>query len=120
MYSIKNRARSEKKVSKLKIMLRWRPLALCITALLGLAVRLDGLDWDAMVPRSQLMMRLYGPGASVGANFHPDERQIMYQVVKLSWPHSWAQFLDPVNSPLNPHFFAYGPFPLYLLASVGN
>lgn len=98
----------------------WRPLALCITALLGLAVRLYGLDWDEMVPRAQLMERLYGSGASVGANFHPDERQIMYQVVKLSWPQSWAQFFDQAHSPLNPHFFAYGSFPLYLLATVGN
>lgn len=105
---------------KLKRTMRWRPLALGITALLGLAVRLYGLDWDAMLPRYQLMNRLYGVGSGVGANFHPDERQIMYQVVKLSWPHSWAQFFDPVNSPLNPHFFAYGNFPLYLLASVGN
>lgn len=98
----------------------WRPFALCVTALLGLAVRLYGLDWDAMISRSQLMSRLYGPGASVGANFHPDERQIMYQVVKLSWPQSWAQFFDPAHSPLNPHFFAYGSFPLYFLAIVGN
>lgn len=98
----------------------WRPLALCVTALLGLAVRLYGLDWDAMLARSQTMNHLYGPGASTGANFHPDERQIMYQVVKLSWPHSWAQFLNQANSPLNPHFFAYGTFPLYLLASIGS
>ncbi len=98
----------------------WRPLTLGITALLGLAVRLYGLDWDAMLARSQTMNHLYGPGASAGANFHPDERQIMYQVVKLSWPHSWAQFLNQANSPLNPHFFAYGTFPLYLLASIGN
>ncbi|MGH2509258.1 MAG: glycosyltransferase family 39 protein, partial [Ktedonobacteraceae bacterium] len=98
----------------------WRPLALCLTALLGLAVRLYGLDWDEMVPRAQLLSRLYGPGAGAGANFHPDERQIMFQVVKLSWPQSWAQFLDQAHSPLNPHFFAYGTFPLYLLATVGN
>jgi hypothetical protein len=31
-----------------------------------------------------------------------------------------AQFLDAATSPLNPHFFAYGSFPLYLLAAVGN
>ncbi len=44
----------------------------------------------------------------------------MFHVTALSWPKSFAQFLDPVNSPLNPHFFAYGSFPLYLLAFVGN
>ncbi|HEU5381945.1 MAG TPA: DUF2298 domain-containing protein [Ktedonobacteraceae bacterium] len=98
----------------------WRLFALGITAALGLAVRLYGLDWDAILPRYQLLTRLYGSGAGAGVNFHPDERQIMYQVIKLSWPHSWAQFFDPVNSPLNPHFFAYGTFPLYLLATVGN
>ena len=106
---------------KSKNMLRWwRPSALAITALLGLALRFYGLDWDEMVLRSQWMVHLYGPGASQGANFHPDERQIMYQVIKLSWPTSWAQFFNQANSPLNPHFFAYGTFPLYLLATVGN
>jgi len=44
----------------------------------------------------------------------------MFHVTALAWPKSIAQFLDPVNSPLNPHFFAYGSFPLYLLAFVGN
>ncbi len=80
----------------------WKPLALFGLALLGLALRLYGLNWDQ------------------GNNFHPDERQIMFHVTVLSWPHSLAQFLDPVNSPLNPHFFAYGSFPLYLLAILGN
>jgi len=80
----------------------WRPLALFSLALLGLALRLYGLNWDQ------------------GNSFQPDERQIMFHVTTLSWPHSLAQFLDPVNSPLNPHFFAYGSFPLYLLAVLGN
>jgi 4-amino-4-deoxy-L-arabinose transferase-like glycosyltransferase len=80
----------------------WRPLALFGLALLGLALRLYGLNWDQ------------------GNSFHPDEREIMFHVTALSWPHSFAQFLDPVNSPLNPHFFAYGSFPLYLLATLGN
>src|SRR5579859_51199 len=110
-----------KNVLKSKLMIRgWQLWALCITAILGLALRLYGLDWDEMLLRSQWMSHLYGPGAGQGANFHPDERQIMYQVVKLSWPGSWAQFLNQANSPLNPHFFAYGTFPLYLLATVGN
>ena len=86
----------------MKIIVRWRPLALVGLALLGLALRLYGLNWDQ------------------GNSFHPDERQILFHVMALSWPHSFAQFLDPVNSPLNPHFFAYGTFPLYLLAIVGN
>ena len=42
-----------------------------------------------------------------------------FHVTALGWPHSFAQFLDAANSPLNPHFFAYGSFPLYLLALLG-
>lgn len=85
-----------------KSIVRWRPIALIAVALLGLALRLYGLNWDQ------------------GNSFHPDERQILFHVTALSWPNSLAQFLDPVNSPLNPHFFAYGSFPLYLLATIGN
>src|SRR6266571_4480947 len=85
-----------------KSIVRWRPFALFALALLGLALRLYGLDWDQ------------------GNSFHPDERQIMFHVTALAWPNSLAQFLDPANSPLNPHFFAYGSFPIYLLALLGN
>ncbi|WP_161975334.1 DUF2298 domain-containing protein [Tengunoibacter tsumagoiensis] len=86
----------------MKIIIRWRPLALVGLVILALLLRLYGLNWDQ------------------GNNFHPDERQILFHVVALSWPTSWAQFLDPVQSPLNPHFFAYGSFPLYLLAFLGH
>ena len=86
----------------MKFIIRWRPLALFAIVLLSLLLRLYGLNWDQ------------------GNSFHPDERQIMFHVTVLTWPNSLAQFLDPVNSPLNPHFFAYGSFPLYLLASLGN
>lgn len=86
----------------MKLVIRWRPLALVGIALLGLLLRLYGINWDQ------------------GNSFHPDERQIMFHVTALAWPKSFAQFLDPVNSPLNPHFFAYGSFPFYLLASLGN
>jgi len=100
--------------------IRWRPLALSGIAILGLALRLYGLDWDQMQARYQLLVRLYGLDAAQGNNFHPDERQILFHVVQLSWPGSWAQFFNAATSPLNPHFFAYGSFPLYLLAAVGN
>ncbi len=80
----------------------WRPFVLTGIALLGFALRLYGLNWDD------------------GNSFHPDERQILFHVVALGWPKSFAQFLDPANSPLNPHFFAYGSFPLYLLALLGH
>lgn len=89
------------KETVVKFIVRWRPLALSGVVLLGLLLRLYGLNWDQ------------------GNSFHPDERQIMFHVTVLTWPKSMAQFLDPVNSPLNPHFFAYGSFPLYLLASLG-
>jgi len=82
--------------------IRWRPLALFGLAFLGLVLRLYGLDWDQ------------------GNNFHPDERQILFHVIQLSWPSSVAQFFNAATSPLNPHFFAYGSFPLYLLAAAGT
>ncbi len=85
----------------MKFIVRWRPVVLYGIVLLGFLLRLYGLNWDS------------------GNSFHPDERQIMFHVTVLTWPKSMAQFLDPVNSPLNPHFFAYGSFPLYLLASLG-
>lgn len=85
----------------MKLIIRWRPLLLGGLALLGLLLRLYGLDWDQ------------------GNNFHPDEREILFHVAALAWPKSLAQFFDPANSPLNPHFFAYGSFPLYLLAFLG-
>src|SRR5579875_384802 len=81
---------------------RWRPFVLVGITVLGFALRLYGLNWDD------------------GDSFHPDERQIMFHVVALGWPKSFAQFLDAANSPLNPHFFAYGSFPLYLLALLGH
>jgi len=109
-----------KRLFKLKIVIRCRPLALFGIAFLGLALRLYGLDWDQIQARSQLMIHLYGVDSAIGNNFHPDERQILFHVVQLSWPGSLAQFLDPSISPLNPHFFAYGSFPLYLLATTGN
>ena len=86
----------------MKLVLRWRPLALIFLGFLGFALRIYGLNWDQ------------------GNSFHPDERQILFHVTVLSWPTNVAQFLDPVKSPLNPHFFAYGSLPMYLLALVGG
>ena len=87
---------------RIKLVVRWRPLVLCALVLGGLILRLYGLNWDQ------------------GNSFHPDERQILFKAMPLGWPASLAQFLDPVNSPLNPHFFSYGSFPLYLLALLGH
>jgi Dolichyl-phosphate-mannose-protein mannosyltransferase len=84
-----------------KLVIRWRPLALFGLVVLALVLRLYGLNWD------------------MGNSFHPDERQILFHVTVISWPSNFAQFLDVEHSPLNPHFFAYGSFPIYLLAFVG-
>jgi hypothetical protein len=84
-----------------KLVIRWQPWLLGGLTLLGLLLRLYGLDWDQ------------------GNNFHPDEREILFHVATLAWPKNLAQFFDVANSPLNPHFFAYGSFPLYLLAFLG-
>ena len=85
-----------------KLVIHWRPLLLGLLSLLGLCLRLYNINWDQ------------------GNSFHPDERQILFHVTTLALPTSLAQFLDPIHSPLNPHFFAYGSFPLYLLALIGH
>ena len=77
-----------------------RAFTLGLICILGLALRLYGLNWDQ------------------GNSIHPDERQILFTVMQLAWPHSWGQFFT-VQSPLDPHFFAYGTFPMYLLALLG-
>jgi hypothetical protein len=73
---------------------------LVLIVLLGLLLRLFGLDWDQ------------------GFHLHPDERAIVLAVVKLVYPHNLTEFLSP-DSPWNPKFFAYGSFPMYLLQLAG-
>ena len=62
--------------------------------------------------------RFYNLNWDQGFHLHPDERAIVLAVVKLAPPHSLSQFLSP-DSPWNPHFFAYGSFPFYLLWLAG-
>lgn len=50
--------------------------------------------------------------------FHPDERAIVMFTVPLSIPPSLQNFFS-IESTLNPHFFAYGNFPIYLLKFAG-
>ncbi|MBI2916833.1 MAG: glycosyltransferase family 39 protein [Chloroflexi bacterium] len=69
--------------------------------LLALALRLYGLDWDQ------------------GQLYHPDERAIFMKVEGLRLPTSLDQFLSR-DSPLNPQWFPYGSFPLYLLKLVSS
>ncbi|HEU5440548.1 MAG TPA: DUF2298 domain-containing protein [Ktedonobacterales bacterium] len=87
--------------------------ALGLIALLALVPRLYGLNWDA------------------NNHLHPDERAIVFKAMCLAFPGTprpagcdpaytgpgW--FFSPA-SPLNPHFFAYGTLPQYLLAGVAH
>lgn len=63
--------------------------------------------------------RLYGINWDQGFHLHPDERAIILYTLPLAFPSSIDLFFSP-TSPLNPHFFAYGNFPLYLLKAVGG
>lgn len=71
-------------------------------ALLGIILTLaaylrwNGLAWDS------------------GYLFHPDERQIVLVVSNLQIPSNPVDLFSPGSS-LNPKFFAYGSFPIYLL-----
>ena len=71
---------------------------------LALALRLYGIDWDdgyAWTP-------------------HPDERAILGYAAQISPPplSDLGVLLDADRSPLNPRWFPYGSFPLYLLRAV--
>jgi 4-amino-4-deoxy-L-arabinose transferase-like glycosyltransferase len=75
---------------------RWPDWLLLGLLPLAFLLRVYGLDWDG------------------GLFFHPDERQILMVVERLTLPNHWGE-LFTAASPLNPRFFAYGSFPLYLL-----
>src|SRR5579872_2584130 len=59
----------------------------------------------------------YGTNWDSGSHLHPDERAIVMYTLPLSLPSSLQNFFS-VNSSLNPHFFAYGSFPLYALKAA--
>lgn len=50
------------------------------------------------------VLRCYGLGWDEGRGFHPDERRIAFALEEISF----------TKLQLNPHFFAYGSFPLYV------
>ena len=97
-------------------MLAWHDAgwwAVAALAVLALAPRLYGLNWDA------------------NDHLHPDERQIVYVAMCLGLPgapgvgnclpaYTGPGWLLSAASPLNPHFFAYGSLPIYLLAFVAH
>ena len=65
------------------------------------------------------IFRFYGIDWDQGYKLHPDERAIILTVDHLSPPQNLSDFLSP-TSMWNPHFFAYGSFPFYLLYSAGH
>ena len=69
--------------------------------MVALALRLYGVEWDSGYP--------FTP--------HPDERAILMKVGDLSLPSPGdvGDLFDADRSPLNPRWFPYGSFPLYLL-----
>lgn len=71
---------------------------------MALALRIYGINWDSGFP--------YTP--------HPDERAILMKVGELDFPsvRRLDSLLDTNDSPLNPHWFNYGTFPMYLLKSI--
>ena len=102
-------------LSRVVARLPWAWIGLGAVALVALTLRLYGLNWDA------------------NNHLHPDEREIVFRAMCLSFPAQVALrpgncdpatvgpnwFFSP-DSPLNPHFFAYGSLPLYLLAAVAH
>ncbi len=76
-------------------------LVLALTLAVALALRLYGVEWDSGYP--------FTP--------HPDERAILMRVGELGLPSPGevGDLLDADLSPLNPRWFPYGSFPLYLL-----
>jgi len=71
-------------------------LFLLLIILAGFFLRTFNINWDN------------------GYVFHPDERAIIMFTIPLEIPKSFSEFISPQSS-LNPNFFAYGNFPVYLL-----
>ncbi len=91
----------------------WTWLLLALVVIAAFALRIYGINWDA------------------NNHLHPDEREIVFRAMCLSFPggprvgscdpaYTGPGWFFNIASPLNPHFFAYGSFPLYLLAAVAR
>ncbi len=81
---------------------------LILLPILGLAfvLRFVGIDWDQ------------------GQHLHPDERFLTMVLSAMKMPTSWAHYLDPASSSLNPRnigydFFVYGSLPLVMTWLMG-
>jgi hypothetical protein len=79
----------------------WSWVALGASILLALYLRLFYINWDA------------------NNHLHPDERKITMVAMCLGLKTVPAG-CPAVPDPANPHFFAYGSFPMYLLALVAH
>jgi YYY domain-containing protein len=79
----------------------WTLVALFAVALVALWLRLFDINWDA------------------NTHLHPDERKITL-VAQCLGLKSVPAGCQPVPDPANPYFFAYGSFPMYLLALVAH
>ncbi len=78
-------------------------LLLILILLLAFFFRNFGINWDE------------------GTHLHPDERMIIMVADRIRFPKvaaEWQSIFTP-QSPLNPKFFAYGSFPIYLLKVIG-
>lgn len=65
------------------------------------------------------LFRFYNVNWDEGHHLHPDERAIVATADGIAWPKSVNEFFSPSSS-LNPHFFAYGSLPFYLVKVVGQ
>ena len=89
--------------------------------------QLLALPWATILPMVALAavtgvalwLRLFDINWDINNHLHPDERKItmVAQCLGLS---SVPAGCPAVPDPANPHFFAYGSFPMYLLALVAN
>ncbi|MBI5302947.1 MAG: glycosyltransferase family 39 protein [Chloroflexi bacterium] len=74
-------------------------IGLIVVLIVAAAFRFYGLAWDG------------------GYLFHPDERKIILVASDLALPSNPLQLFS-TDSSLNPKFFAYGSFPIYLLRAL--
>lgn len=80
---------------------------LLIVISIGMCLRFFDLDWDQ------------------GQHLHPDERFLTMVTTSIKIPSTFAQYLNPQISTMNPYnvgygFFVYGTFPMYLTKLIGE
>src|SRR5436190_14018626 len=66
------------------------------------------LFWVSILLILGIFFRFYNLSWGAPFFFHPDERNIAISISQLQYP-----------SQLNPHFFAYGSFPIYCIYFMG-